>query len=290
MFVTEAFVGVVSCTSQAESDSVACAQNPSLPQCIVTTDTLLFACSMFNDGGTWKAGIYRLNCKAQNGTITECNGKQNVNIEQDGTLTRAYEGTCEQNGFQNGIFGGGTPQDSLPNGASADCFAEIGSNCQMRDKASGNTFTCACDGSCAVALRNLMAGNANCTNPYPQPSSSGTDVNLSSYNAQQSSASSSSSSGGSSEPASSSGGGEGGGASSDFEYDYTQVLDDIRANTQYTGRRPSGSTIRPRRLTNGCGKSREGLEPERQRSRAERFRQCAGRYGEGSGGNPRLAA
>ena len=57
-----------------------------------------------------------------------------LNIEQDGTLTRAYEGTCEQNGFQNGIFGGGTPQDSLPNGASADCFAEIGSNCHMRDK------------------------------------------------------------------------------------------------------------------------------------------------------------
>jgi hypothetical protein len=230
-----------SCGQQFYSDQTLCQQaycqdNPQAAGCETEHDTLLYACSMFNDGGTWKAGIYKLNCKTLGGTITSCNGKQDVNIEQDGILTRAYDGTCEQNGFQNGIFGGGTPQDSLPNGASADCFAEIGSNCHMRDKASGNTFTCACDGSCAVALRNLMAGNANCSNPYPQPSSSGTDVNLSSYNAQQSSASSSPSSGGSSEPASSSsGGGEGGGASSDFEYDYTQVLDDIRANTQYTG-------------------------------------------------------
>lgn len=218
-----------------------CQDFPESPDCETEHDTLLYACSMFEQGGKMYAGIYKLNCKTLGGQITSCNGKTDVNINSDGVLVRQYEGTCEQNGYNNGIFGGGTPQDSLPNGASADCFAEIGSNCHMRDKASGNTFTCACDGSCAVALRNLMAGNANCTNPYPQPNSSGTDVNLSSYNEQQQSSPSSSPSSSGSEPNSSadqgvsSGSGEGGGASSDFEYDYRDVLNDIRANTQYTG-------------------------------------------------------
>ena len=85
-----------------------------------------------------------------------------------------------------------------------------------------------------------MASGTGCANPYPQPQSSN-DINLSSWNEGRSSAASAPSSAGSSatEGSSNSGGtssgAEGGGNSSDFEYDYTDVLNDIRGNTQYTG-------------------------------------------------------
>ena len=155
------------------------------------------------------ATIYRLSCKATNGEITECNGKQNIDIPTDGQPIKQMAGTCAQNGLNVGPFGGASPQDStaLPNGANAECFAITGSTCHMRDKVSGNTFTCGCDGNCNVAIQNLMAGNADCTNPYPQPTSASDSVSFgSSGSGEGSSGSSSPSSSGST---GSSGSGEG---------------------------------------------------------------------------------
>lgn len=228
----------VNCDTQAEADSVACANDPTLPQCVVTSDTLIFACSESLVNGQAVATIYKLSCKATNGQVTECNGKQDVDVTTDGQPVKQMQGTCVQNGLPNGPFGGSTPQDSteLPNGANAECFAITGGTCHMRDKVSGNTFTCGCDGSCQVAVQNLMAGSANCTNPYPQPTSSSDSLFIggSSGSGGESSPSSSGSDGESSP--SSSGSGEGGNPdSSDFEYDYNAVLEAIRANTQYTG-------------------------------------------------------
>lgn len=226
------------CDTQAEADSVACSNDPTLPNCAVVSDTLIFACSDSFVDGQAVATIYRLSCKATNGELTECNGKQDVDIPTDGQPVKQMQGTCAQNGLPNGPFGGATPQDSteLPNGANAECFAITGSKCHMKDKMSGNTFTCDCDGSCQVAIQNLMAGSASCTNPYPQPNSSSDSLHLDSS---PSSGASSSDSGGGSSPSSSesgSSGSEGGGNSSeDFEWDYNLVLDAIRANTQYTG-------------------------------------------------------
>lgn len=99
----------------------------------------------------------------------------------------------------------------------------------MRDKASGNTFRCECDGSCNVALRNLMAGNANCTNPYPQPNDSLHIGSSASSSPSSSGGSSPSSSEGSTDPTSS----EGTAESSTSLYDpWSPLLQDIKANTQ----------------------------------------------------------
>ena len=221
------------CDTQAEADSVSCEQNPGLPNCGVVSDTLLFACSESMVNGQAVSTIYRLSCKAKDGEITECNGKQNIDIPTDGQPVKQLQGTCAQNGLNVGPFGGASPQDStaIPNGANAECFAITGATCHMRDKVSGNTFTCGCDGSCNVAIRNLMSGNADCTNPYPQPTSSSDSLIIGG----------SSGSGGESSPSSSGSEGESSPSSSpadssgDFEYDYTAVLEGIRANTQYTG-------------------------------------------------------
>ena len=113
-----------------------------------------------------------------------CNGKTDVNVETDGTLMREQNGTCAQNGFQNGIFGGASADSAQQQ--TADCFATIGSKCFMKDRNSGNTYTCECDGSCEYAIRQLATGSG-CANPYPQPESSG-GIDLSSWNEAQSSA------------------------------------------------------------------------------------------------------
>lgn len=212
------------CDNEEEADSAKCAHNPSAEGCAVESDTTLFACT---DNISGNGALYRLACRAKDGVVVSCNGKTSVDIATDGTKIRDLRGTCAENGFGTGVIGGSnTPQDSTPQSANADCFAVIGSKCHMKDKVSGNTFTCDCDGSCNVALRNLMAGNANCTNPYPQPTSSSDSLILNI-------ASSSSSSPESSEGGSSGGTSSGGeGNSSDWEIDYTEILNDIKANTQ----------------------------------------------------------
>lgn len=215
----------VCCTTQAEADSVYCAMYPTAEGCVVETDTTLFACT---DNISGNGGLYRLSCKAQNGVVTSCNGKTNVDIATDGTLVRPLQGTCAQNGFGTGVIGGATSDSTAPQSANAECFAIVGSTCHMKDKISGNTFRCECDGSCNVALRNLMAGNADCTNPYEQPGQ-GDSLDL-----PFSSASSSPSSSGSGEGSSPSSSPGGEGNSSDFEYDYTEILEAIQANTQQT--------------------------------------------------------
>lgn len=224
-------------TDQTQCQQAFCQDNPDAPGCEQEKDTTLFACS---DLGNGKSGLYRLACRALGGSVVSCNGKTDVNVETDGTLIREQNGTCAQNGFQNGIFGGASADSAQQQ--TADCFATIGSKCFMKDRNSGNTYTCECDGSCEYAVRQLATGSG-CANPYPQPESSG-GINLSSWNEAQSSAQQPQSS--ASEPGSSadipgssaSEPGSSGSAEppmSDFEYDYTDVLNDIRANTQYTG-------------------------------------------------------
>ena len=193
---------ITECTTQAERDSVNCVLNPSLPECIVTTDTTLFACS---DNASGNGALYRLSCKATNGQVTSCNGKTDVDVVADGTLVRQMTGTCAQNGFETGIVGGASSDSaSAPPSANADCFAITGATCHMRDKVSGNTFRCACDGSCDVALRNLMAGEASCSNPYVQPNDT-IHIGSSASTPSSSGGGSPSSSEGSTEPTSSEG-------------------------------------------------------------------------------------
>lgn len=223
------------CDTQAEADSAYCALNPTAEGCQTETDTTLFACSWYDSGNNLvvntisQSAIYRLSCKAVNGVVTSCNDKTgNVNFQTDGTPVRVMQGTCAQNGFGTGIIGGATGDTTQPQSANADCFAVIGSTCHMKDRASGNTFRCECDGSCNVALRNLMAGNASCTNPYEQPQQ-GDSLDL-----PLSSGSDSPSSSGSGEGSSPSSSPSGEGNSSDFEYDYTEILQAIQANTQQT--------------------------------------------------------
>lgn len=168
----------VKCATQAEADSVKCAFNPTAQGCVVEKDTTLYFCKSemplgAGTSGGWKSYIFKCSCKAANGEITTCNGKTNVDVTQDCEPYKSMDGDCAQNGYPDGVGG---EADSL--GANAECFASFGGDCYMRDKRTGNTFTCACDGSCQVALRNLMAGNAHCTNPYPQSSASGDSVQL----------------------------------------------------------------------------------------------------------------
>lgn len=118
-----------------------------------------------------------------------------------------------------------------------DCFAITGSTCHMKDPVSGNTWRCDCDGDCNTAVRMMAEGQ--CRNPYEQSSSSDS-LHLgssSSANSSASSSGSSSDSGGSSPSSGGSGGSSpsSGGSGDDFEYDYTALLENIEANTQYTG-------------------------------------------------------
>lgn len=156
------YYSAVLCSTQAEADSVKCELNPSLPECQTTTDTTIYYC-LTQKGLTtpFVSEIRRCSCKATNGQVTQCNGKSNVNINQDCELIKTIDGQCSDNGYKDG------PQaDST--GASAHCWAVIGSKCYMRDVASGNTFSCECDGSCNKAMNDLIAGTG-CNNPYPQP-------------------------------------------------------------------------------------------------------------------------
>lgn len=155
-----------------------CVLDPTADGCIIETDTTLYYCKSrmeLGEGssGEWSSYIYRCSCKAQGGEITSCGGKQQVDVTQDCAPYKQLDGDCASNGFPDGVSG-----DIDSTGANADCFASFGGDCYMRDKRSGNTFTCSCDGSCDVALRNLMLGNGNCTNPYPQPEPQGDSLEL----------------------------------------------------------------------------------------------------------------
>lgn len=157
------------CDTQAEADSVYCAQNPQAEGCEQEQDTTLYYCKQeySTTAQTWKAYIFKCSCKQAGGTITGCNGKQNVDVVEDCTPYKALNGDCAQNGYNSGANGA---RDST--GKNVQCFAAIGSNCIMRDKASGNTFTCAgCDGSCDYAMRKIADGS--CVNPYPPPPETG---------------------------------------------------------------------------------------------------------------------
>lgn len=91
-------------SSEEEVNAALCSHNPDLPNCAVTTDTLLFACSESIVNGQAVSTIYRLSCKATNGQVTECNGKQDVDITTDGQPIKTMQGTCAQNGVNNGVL------------------------------------------------------------------------------------------------------------------------------------------------------------------------------------------
>lgn len=205
-------INVLVCQNQVELDSANCALNPQAEGCVQEQDTTLYYCKQEYSTASmrWRSYIFKCDCKASNGDITSCNGKQSINVLDDCTPYRSMDGDCVQNGYNSGPNAG---KDST--GANAVCFAVSGAVCHMKDKVSGNIFTCDCDGSCNVALRNLMAGNANCTNPYPQPNSSTDSLIL---NIGSSSSSS---------PESSEGGSSGGTSSGEGN----NYLNDIRNNT-----------------------------------------------------------
>ncbi|MCQ2063418.1 MAG: hypothetical protein MJY99_08810 [Fibrobacter sp.] len=99
--------------------------------------------------------MYRCDCETCGGEI-QCYGKTDIDISTDCTLLMNVPGTCAQNGYPSG------PQDD--DGQGPDCFAVIGDKCYMRDKKTGNTFTCPCDGNCNVGVDNVRKGV--CQNPY----------------------------------------------------------------------------------------------------------------------------
>lgn len=221
------------CDTQAEADSAYCALNPQDPSCVpAEQDTSIFVCNESYEYN-YQTGhekqpymqLYRCDCKwnATNQTGT-CNGKTNIDPKVDCELVMNVPGTCNDNGYQQGL-------NTDTTGSSATCFAVVGSNCYMRDNRSGNTFTCACDGNCNYAYEQMNRGF--CENPYF--SSASQDSTFDPF------PSSSGSSGGEGGDSSGSGG-EGGDVSSsssasdssDFEYDYTSILEAIQANTQGT--------------------------------------------------------
>lgn len=145
---------------------------------MVEQDTTIYYCKQempagVGETGGWRSYIFKCSCKALDGSITSCNGKQSVDVTQDCTPYRGpLDGDCSQNGYQSGS--NGAPDST---GGTASCYAALGADCVMKDKASGNTFTCAgCDGSCDYALRKMATGE--CTNPYPQPQQSGDTIIL----------------------------------------------------------------------------------------------------------------
>lgn len=149
------------CNTQAEADSANCVLNPTRPECQTTTDTTIYYCLTQKGATGYISEIRRCSCKSLNGSVYQCNGKSSVNINEDCPVISTYNGTCAENGYRDG------PQaDSTA--STAQCYAVIGSKCYMKDIASGNTFSCECDGSCNKAMNDLMAGNG-CNNPYPQP-------------------------------------------------------------------------------------------------------------------------
>lgn len=171
---TCAYYDVYCCATQAEADSAYCALNPTAEGCEQEQDTTLYYCKQeySTTAQTWKAYIFKCSCKQQGGMITGCNGKQNVDVVEDCTPYKALNGDCAQNGYSSGANGA---RDST--GKDVQCFAAIGSDCIMRDKASGNTFTCAgCDGSCDYAMRKIADGS--CTNPYPPPPETGDTLEI----------------------------------------------------------------------------------------------------------------
>lgn len=149
------------CSNKEDADSLNCVYNPTRPECQTTTDTTIYYCLTQKGATGYISEVRRCSCKSLNGSVYQCNGKSNINVNQDCPVIRTYNGTCAENGYRDG------PQaDSTA--STAQCYAVIGSKCYMKDIASGNTFSCECDGSCNKAMNDLMSGNG-CNNPYPQP-------------------------------------------------------------------------------------------------------------------------
>lgn len=162
---------VTNCTSKSEADSVKCELNPNLPDCQQAKDTTLTIClTQKNSLGGYVSNIHRCSCKANNGEVYQCNGKSNVDINNDCPIVRTIQGTCSENGYPNG-----EPTDDS-SGTSAECYAITGNTCHMRDRATRNTFRCECDGSCDFAQRKLASGE--CANPYPPPQTGNDSLDL----------------------------------------------------------------------------------------------------------------
>lgn len=225
------------CTLQSELDSLNCEitgkvwQNNTCQEPITTQDTTIQFCNENLDPqGRIYSQIYKCECKADisTGTLTECQGKTNVDPSLDCQLISEKQGTCGQNGLQQGVNSG----DAQNKG---NCFAITGSVCHFEDPATGQFFRCECDGSCDYGQKLLATGG--CKNPYINSSNSAQDsliLGSSASSSPSSSADSSPSSSASSSPSSSADSSpSSSGSNDDLEYDYTAYLQNIEANTQY---------------------------------------------------------
>lgn len=219
----------IECSTQAEADSLMCVLNPTAEGCVQEQDTTIFVCNESYEYN-YQTGqekqpymqLYRCDCKwdATNKTGT-CNGKTNIDPKVDCELVMNVPGTCNDNGYQQG-------PNTDTTGSSATCFAIVGDKCFMRDNRSGNTFTCTCDGNCNYAYEQMKQGF--CENPYFSSASQDSTINPFSSSSEPSSGGSEGGNSSGSEGGDSSASGD----STDFEYDYTSILEAIQANTQGT--------------------------------------------------------
>lgn len=224
--INDACSYAVRCATQAEADSVNCALNPTDSGCVVCADTTYTMCRNeyiveLGSGGYWAAVEYQVTMHAcSDGTgeaVAERRGSELPNVD------------CRENPF--GQNSSSSSYDSL------QCVGNIGNRCIMRVGSQSETFNCPCDNGCKEALQPnsscynmadsiLKARSSASSSPSSSPSSSGSSSG--------SGASSSSGSGESSGSAESSGSSPPVGDSSDWEYDYSVVLEAIRNATEAT--------------------------------------------------------
>lgn len=217
-----------SCVSQAnhfwDSDSCKCRQRSE-------ADSVFTVCTEDVRNGTPYYQIYVVNVHYKDGAVESACGVSPNLINGEGykqycALKRSGNGTCANAGVPNGPSEpkpcngdcSKAGQEMLP---SAECYAVVGYSCYLRDLQSGNTFRCECDGSCSKAMTDLIrpfGEGSNCRNPYKDPNSS---PSSSDSGNSSDSGGSSPSSGTSSSPSSGTSG-----------MDYTDLLNQLIANTQ----------------------------------------------------------
>lgn len=200
-----------------DSDSCKCIYN------IETDSTFTICTENVTPSGSVYMEAYKVTLHYKNGQVqTACGVSPNL-VQGNGYKTYCPKllqsfGTCKQNGYQNGASpASGGEGNQSPKNQPPQCYATIGYNCYFKDRETGNTFVCECDGSCEKGFNDIA--NGSCKNPYEQPESSDSGGN-------------SSDSGGNSSPSSS---GSGGNSSGSGETGiYMDVLQQIQANTQGT--------------------------------------------------------
>lgn len=207
------------------SDSCKCIYNTE------TDSTFTICTENVTPSGSVYMEAYKVTMHYKNGQVqTACGVSPNL-VQGNGYKTYCPKllqsfGTCKQNGYQNGASpASGGEGNQSPKNQPPQCYATIGYNCYFKDRETGNTFVCECDGSCEKGFNDIA--NGSCKNPYANSSSSGGDSSASGGDSSASGGDSSASGGDSSA--------SGGGSSASGETGiYMDVLQQIQANTQAT--------------------------------------------------------